>query len=115
MQDNEDELELQESDLTVEELQAFKQAAATGKLAELVQLWVPWWSLPEAAGVQLSSSGTSKVIAQDTSGKNNLCYALQLSTVTCKKYPANGMHKCVPHSLQILAGHFKQSAMPKSL
>ena len=69
LQSNEDEIELQEGDLTAEELQAFKQAAATGKLAGLVQPWVPWWTLPEAAEVQLSSSGTSKVIAQGTSGK----------------------------------------------
>lgn len=69
MQGAAEDVDVHESDLTPDELQAFKQAAAKGQLTGLVEPWVPWWSLPEAAEVQLTVSGISKVTVQKQSGK----------------------------------------------
>lgn len=81
VQGDEQDIDVQESDLAPEDLQAFKRAAATGQLASLVQPWVPWWSLPEAAEVQLAPSGESKVILQGKSGKICCCNHLYSHTI----------------------------------
>ncbi|KAF5843907.1 hypothetical protein DUNSADRAFT_29 [Dunaliella salina] len=43
--------------LSPSDLRAFKRQLAAGRLAHLVQPWVPWWLTKEAQGVQLSAAG----------------------------------------------------------
>ena len=65
VQEGHEDLEISEQDLTADELQAFKRAVTSGRLNNMVQIWTPWWNLPEAGTVQLSASGTHRVSVQD--------------------------------------------------
>ena len=65
VQEGQEDFEINEQDLTADELQAFKRAVTSGRLNNMVQIWTPWWNLPEAGTVQLSASGTHRVSVQD--------------------------------------------------
>ncbi|KAL0051597.1 hypothetical protein WJX82_010553 [Trebouxia sp. C0006] len=65
LSEGQEDLDISEEDLTADELQAFKRAVASGRLNNMVQIWTPWWNLPEAGTVQLSASGTHRVSVQD--------------------------------------------------
>ena len=70
-QENVEDIDIAEDDLSPAELQAFKHAIASGQLSKFVDVWVPWWHLAEAATVQLSAAGTSKVSVQiEDAGKS---------------------------------------------
>ncbi|DBA99918.1 TPA: hypothetical protein ACH3X1_013802 [Trebouxia sp. C0004] len=64
LSEGQEDLDISEEDLTADELRAFKRAVVSGKLNNMVQIWTPWWNLPEAATVQLSASGIHRVSVQ---------------------------------------------------
>ncbi|BDA48131.1 probable zinc finger HIT domain-containing protein 2 at N-terminal half [Coccomyxa sp. Obi] len=59
-------VEIQESDLSPEDLAAFERAVASGSLARLVVPWQPWWRTQEAAQISLSTAGTRIIYTQST-------------------------------------------------
>ncbi|KAA6430017.1 MAG: hypothetical protein FRX49_00448 [Trebouxia sp. A1-2] len=65
LSEGQEDLDINEEDLTAGELQAFKRAVASGRLNNMVQIWTPWWNLPEAGTVQLSASGAHRMSVQD--------------------------------------------------
>ncbi|CAL8462874.1 g2408 [Coccomyxa elongata] len=57
-------VEIQESDLSPQDLAAFERAVTSGSLARLVTPWQPWWRTQEAAQISLSTAGTRIIYAQ---------------------------------------------------
>ncbi len=65
-------MEIEESDLSPEDMAAFERAVASGSLAHLVTPWQPWWRTQEAAEISLSTAGTRIIYAQSTQGPMSL-------------------------------------------
>ena len=61
-------VDVQESDLSPEDMAAFERALASGRLAHLVEPWQPWWRSQEAAQISLSTAGTRVILAESTHG-----------------------------------------------
>lgn len=54
--------EIRLEDLTPEELKQFQRAVASGELSKMIEPWNPWWKLPAARTISLSSDGTQLVM-----------------------------------------------------